>query len=158
VEEAEGFTAGYLAPIAAKAPSWAEAMGRVNRYVMNDLGGGQRVLKLAWVINFQKLTTIPLLGFFIGWYHNTSSEAWIYFAMQSSYGLAWIVKDFAFPDSNFHKRITIGAGIASFLTVSTRKTSGEFDLGAALQCGIRIETAREPTTQSLLLSVPAMVR
>jgi hypothetical protein len=42
--------------------------------------------------------------------------------------------------------------------VSTRKTSGEFDLGAALQCGIRIETAREPTTQSLLLSVPAMVR
>ena len=38
-------------------------------------------------------------------------------------------------------------------TVSTRKTSGEFDLGAALQCGIRIETAREPTTQSLLLSV-----
>jgi len=43
-------------------------------------------------------------------------------------------------------------------TLSTRKTSGEFDLGAALQCGIRIETAREPTTQSLLLSVPAMVR
>ena len=40
-------------------------MGRVNRYVMNDLGGGQRILKLAWVINFQKLTTIPLLG--LGW-------------------------------------------------------------------------------------------
>src|SRR6516164_9080930 len=37
--------------------------------------------------------------------------------MQSSYGLAWMVKDLAFPDSNFHKRITIGAGIASFLTV-----------------------------------------
>ena len=54
-------------------------MGRVNRYVMNDLGGGQCVLKLAWVINFQKPTTIPLLGFFIGWYHNTSPEAWIYF-------------------------------------------------------------------------------
>ena len=91
-------------------PSWAEAMGRVNRYVMNDLGGGQRVLKPAWVINFQKLTTIPLLGFFIGWYHNTRPEAWIYFAMRSSYGLVWIGKDFAFPDSNFHKRITIGAG------------------------------------------------
>jgi protein-S-isoprenylcysteine O-methyltransferase Ste14 len=117
VQEAKGFTAVCLAPIAAKAPSWAEAMGRVNRYVMNDLGGGQRILKLAWVINFQKLTTIPLLGFFIGWYHNTRPEAWIYFAMQSSYGLAWVVKDFAFPDSTFHRRITIGAGIASFLTV-----------------------------------------
>ena len=42
-------------------------------------------------------------------------------------------------------------------TVSTRKTSGESDLGATLQCGSRIETAREPTTQSLLLSVPVMV-
>ena len=116
VQEANGFTAVRWVPIA-KAPSWAEVMGRVNRYVMNDFGGGQRVLKLAWVINFQKLTTIPLLGFFIGWYHNTRPEAWIYFAMQSSYGLAWVVKDFAFPDSTFHRRITIGAGIASFLTV-----------------------------------------
>ena len=41
--------------------------------------------------------------------------------------------------------------------LSTRKTSGESDLGATLQCGSRIETAREPTTQSLLLSIPVMV-
>ena len=39
----------------------------------------------------------------------------------------------------------------------TRKTSGESDLRAALQRGIRIESAREPTTRSLLLSVPVMV-
>lgn len=37
--------------------------------------------------------------------------------MQSSYGLVWIIKDLAFPDSNFHKRITVGAGVASLLTV-----------------------------------------
>ena len=41
--------------------------------------------------------------------------------------------------------------------LSTRKTPGESDLGGAVQCGSGIETAREPTTQSLLLSVPAMV-
>ena len=41
--------------------------------------------------------------------------------------------------------------------LSTLKTSGESDLGAALQCGSRIETAREPTTQPLLLSVPVMI-
>ena len=45
------------------------------------------------------------------------AAAWIYFAMQSSYGLVWIIKDLAFPDSNFHKHITVGAGVASFLTV-----------------------------------------
>src|ERR1700756_4400925 len=41
--------------------------------------------------------------------------------------------------------------------LSTRKTSGESDLGAALQCGSRIKAAREPTTRSLLLSIQAMV-
>ena len=45
-----------------------------------------------------------------------------------------------------------------FRTQSTRKSSGESDLGGAVQCGSRIETTREHTTQSLLLSVPAMVR
>ena len=37
--------------------------------------------------------------------------------MQSSYGLVWIIKDLAFPDSSFQKSATIGAAIASFITV-----------------------------------------
>jgi len=78
---------------------------------------GRRALKLAWVINFQKLATISLLGALLARYHNASAAAWIYFAMQTSYGLVWTIKDLAFPDSNFHKRITLCAGIASLLTV-----------------------------------------
>lgn len=66
-------------------------MGRVTNYLLNDCGGGRRVLKLAWVINFQKISTIPLLAVFIARYHNTGAAAWIYFAMQSSYGLVWII-------------------------------------------------------------------
>jgi protein-S-isoprenylcysteine O-methyltransferase Ste14 len=116
-QTAEALAAVSVAPIGARAPAWAAMMGPVRDYIMNDCGGGQRVLKLAWVINFQKLATIPLLAFFIARYHNTGAAAWIYFAMQGSYGLAWIIKDLAFPDSNFHKRITVGAGIASFLIV-----------------------------------------
>ena len=92
-------------------------MGRVNRYVMNDLGGGQCVLKLAWVINFQKPTTIPLLGFFIGWYHNTSPEAWIYFGDAEHLRAGLDSQGLRLSRFEFHKRITIGAGIASFLTV-----------------------------------------
>jgi protein-S-isoprenylcysteine O-methyltransferase Ste14 len=99
------------------APKWVMTMGRIIHYVMNDCGGGCRLLKLAWVINFQKLVTIPLLGVFMVHYDNFSASAWIYLAMQGSYGLVWIIKDVAFPDSNFHKRITIGAGIASLMTV-----------------------------------------
>jgi hypothetical protein len=61
-------TATALTHVPAKAPAWAVAMGRLNNYVMNDFGGGPRPWKLAWVINFQKLGTIPLLGAFIAWY------------------------------------------------------------------------------------------
>jgi hypothetical protein len=84
---------------------------------MNDLGGGRRWLKLAWVINFQKLATIALLVIFIIRYHNHNVAACIYTAMQSSYGLVWIIKDAAFPDPSFQKPATVGAGIASVLSV-----------------------------------------
>ena len=40
-------------------------MGRVTNYLLNDFGGGRRRLKLARVINFQKLTTIPLPAIFM---------------------------------------------------------------------------------------------
>ena len=89
--------------IATEPPTWAKAAGSVIHYLMNDVGGGERRLKLAWVINFQKLATIPLLASLMVEYHNFSVAAWIYTAMQSSYGFVWIIKDLAFPDSSFQK-------------------------------------------------------
>jgi protein-S-isoprenylcysteine O-methyltransferase Ste14 len=106
-----------LQHIPTEPPAWAETAGRVIHYLMNDFGGGRRCLKLAWVINFQKLATIPLLAIFIFKYQNSSAAAWIFAAMQSSYGLVWIIKDLAFPDPSFQRFATVGAGIASFLSV-----------------------------------------
>ena len=106
-----------LQHIATEPPAWAETAGRVIHYLMTDFAGGRRWLKLAWVINFQKLATIPLLAIFIFKYQNFSAAAWIYAAMQSSYGLVWIIKDLAFPDSSFQRLATVGAGIATFLSV-----------------------------------------
>ena len=71
IPEASAFTGMSLAPTAATA--WAAAICRVTNYLMNDCGSGRRVLKLAWVINFQKLATIPRLAFFIAHDHNTGS-------------------------------------------------------------------------------------
>jgi protein-S-isoprenylcysteine O-methyltransferase Ste14 len=99
------------------APGWVVSMGRLSRYIMNDYGGGRRVLKLAWIINFQKLTTIPMLALLMNHYGNESVAAWIYLALQGSYALVWLVKDRAFPDAKFHRPSTIGAGIASLITV-----------------------------------------
>src|SRR5262249_10672250 len=101
----------------AKALAWAAAIGRVTNHVMNDLGGGPRPWKLAWVINFQKLGTLPILAGSIARYHNTSVAAWIYLAMHGASCLVWLIKDMAFPDPNFQKRITIGAASASFVSV-----------------------------------------
>ena len=62
-------------------------MRRWTDYFVKDFGGGPRSWKFAWVINFQKTGTFPILAFLIAWYHNTSTAAWIYLAMHGSYGL-----------------------------------------------------------------------
>ncbi len=99
------------------APAWAATLGRLYAYGMTDLGGGPRPWKLAWVIDFQKAGTFPLLGLLIAWYHNTSTAAWIYLAMHGSYGLVWMVKDLAFPDPSWQRRITIASGLCVFFGV-----------------------------------------
>jgi hypothetical protein len=54
------------ASIPAKAPKWAAAMRRITNYLVNDFAGGPRPWKFAWVINFQKTGTFPLLALLPG--------------------------------------------------------------------------------------------
>jgi protein-S-isoprenylcysteine O-methyltransferase Ste14 len=50
-------------------------------------------------------------------YQNNTPAAWVYLALHGSYGLVWILKDVAFPDPNWQKKVTILGGINSFLFV-----------------------------------------
>jgi protein-S-isoprenylcysteine O-methyltransferase Ste14 len=102
---------------ATPAPALAQKMRALNDWLVTDFGGGPRPWKLAWVINFQKSGTFLFLGLLIWYYRNTSTAAWIYLAMHGSYGLVWILKDLAFPDPAWQKRVTVGGGINSFLAV-----------------------------------------
>ena len=95
-------------PLRANGPGWATAMRRITDFLISYFGGGPRVWKLAWVINFQKTGTFPFLAALIVLYHNTNTAAWVYLAMHGSYGLAWIIKDLAFPDPAWQRRVTIG--------------------------------------------------
>jgi protein-S-isoprenylcysteine O-methyltransferase Ste14 len=99
------------------APAWARTTRRVTDYLVHDFLGGPRPWKLAWIINFQKAGTFVFLLALIAYYGNTSTNVWIYTAMQGSYGLVWIMKDLAFPDPNWQRRVTIGGGINAFLGV-----------------------------------------
>jgi protein-S-isoprenylcysteine O-methyltransferase Ste14 len=100
------------------APAWAAALRRSTDWLLRDLAGGPRVLKLAWVINAQKAGTFFFLGSLMWLYVGTTPAAtapaaWIYLAMHGSYGLVWLLKDMTFPDPNWQVRVTWGGALVS---------------------------------------------
>lgn len=98
-------------------PAWAAVLNRLTNHAVHDFLGGPRPWKFAWVINFQKCGTFFFLGLLMWYYQNFSTQAWIYLAMQGSYGLVWFIKDMAFPDPAWQRKITIGGGANAFLGV-----------------------------------------
>lgn len=98
-------------------PAWAANLRRWTDYLTLDLGGGPRPWTFGAVINFQKGGTFPFLGMLMAWYGQTSAAAWVYLAMHGSYGLIWLMKDLAFPDPTWQRRITILGGLNVFFGV-----------------------------------------
>lgn len=93
------------------------AVDRLNRHLSQDLLGGPRVLKLSWVINVQKGGTALFVLFLIWLFEARSTAAWVYLALHGTYGLCWVMKDLAFPDPSFQKRVTFGGALMSVLLV-----------------------------------------
>jgi protein-S-isoprenylcysteine O-methyltransferase Ste14 len=98
-------------------PVWVSSVNRFTNYAVSDFGGGPRPWKFSWVINFQKCGTFFFLGLLMVYYNNFSTGAWIYLAMQGSYGIVWFIKDISFPDPAWQKRITLGGGFNAFAAV-----------------------------------------
>lgn len=96
-------------------PQWAAWMHRANLYLSGELLGGPRVLKLAWVINAQKLGSLPFVWLLMWRYDDWSLVAWVYLGLYGSYGVAWFLKDMAFPDRSWQRRVTWGGAAAAFL-------------------------------------------
>jgi protein-S-isoprenylcysteine O-methyltransferase Ste14 len=80
--------------------------------LLGDFLGGPRVIKVAWVTNFQKAGTFPLYALLLSHFGNT---AWVYVAMQGTIGLVWLLKSSAFPDASFEKRVTFGGAVNTFV-------------------------------------------
>ena len=129
-------------------PAWAAAIGRLHAHGMSDLGGGPRPWKLSWVIDFQKTGTFPLLALLIAWYHNTSTAAWIYLAMHGSYGLVWMVKDLAFPDPAWQRRVPSPPAC-------TRSSACSSGTGRSAGCSSRARRIRSTRYPNLLGSASA---
>lgn len=86
-------------------------------YMSGEFLGGPKVLKFAWVINFQKGATALWVGFLMWYYGNSSVAAWVYLGLHGTYGIAWLMKDRVFPDPNWEKRITFGGALNAMLFV-----------------------------------------
>ncbi|MEM1413177.1 MAG: DUF1295 domain-containing protein [Pseudomonadota bacterium] len=98
-------------------PVLAARLQKLNHFLSQDVGGGPRPWKLAWVVNFQKAGTFVFLGLLMAVYGNTTSAAWIYLALHGSYGVVWIIKDLTFPDPAWQTRVTLLGGFLAFAFV-----------------------------------------
>jgi protein-S-isoprenylcysteine O-methyltransferase Ste14 len=89
----------------------------LNTSLGTEFLGGPKVIKLAWVVNFQKGLTLPFVLGLMAYYGNFSPAAWVYLALHGSYGIVWLLKHYTMPDPNWERRVTVGGAVMSFALV-----------------------------------------
>jgi protein-S-isoprenylcysteine O-methyltransferase Ste14 len=134
-----------------RAPRWALALRRFDDWALFDAGGGARPLKLAWVINLQKGASLPFFALMMALYADrtpwaTSAPAWTYLALHGSYGLVWLLKDFAFPDANWQRRCTWGSALIAAIGLA-----GYWSIGWVLISGV--SSPRYPLSEPAWLAL-----
>ena len=87
-------------------PGLVARLKALNTWLAEDMLGGPKVMKLSWVINFHKAGTVLVVPLLMWWQDNWSTVAWVYWALHGSYGLCWLLKDRAFPDRSWERRVT----------------------------------------------------
>jgi protein-S-isoprenylcysteine O-methyltransferase Ste14 len=95
--------------------STEELLSSFMNTIMYDFPIGPKCLKVAHVINVQKVG-MPFFLLYMAYIHGNDSEAmWTYSVMHGSYGILWFMKHCTFPDHTFEQYQTIGS--AAFLCI-----------------------------------------
>ena len=68
-------------------PIWAHWI-RFTNFMTERFLGGPQVLKMAWVINFQKTGTFFYILFLMNYYQNFSVVTCVYLSLHGMYGFA----------------------------------------------------------------------
>lgn len=95
-------------------PNWPKTIHKFNIFISQDLFGGPKLIKMAWVINLHKFLSLIVVGLLMACFNNYSTVAWVYLALHGTYGICWLLKHLAFRDSEWETRITIGGAAATF--------------------------------------------
>ncbi len=101
-----------------EAPEWARRINAFNTRLAQDLLGGPRLIRIAWVINLHKFLTPFVVALMMIRFHNYSTAAWIYLALHGSYGLCWLLKHVVFPDPKWETRATFAGASVVFMLLA----------------------------------------
>jgi protein-S-isoprenylcysteine O-methyltransferase Ste14 len=100
-------------------PKWIFVIDKINNYLMMDLFGGPKIIKMARVINLHKGLTFFFVLFLMNIYKNFSTVSYIYLALHGSYGFIWVMKHFAFRDKKWELKTTFTGALFIFVFLST---------------------------------------
>lgn len=89
-----------------KAPGWARFFYWCFDY-FTVFGGGPKIVTLQWGVNIHKIFTAFLIYAMMVYYDNFSIAAWVFLSLHGIYGYTWLIKDLAYPNPAFEKRMTI---------------------------------------------------
>ncbi len=101
-----------------EAPDWAIAINAFNTYLSQDLLGGPRLIRIAWVINLHKFLTPFVVALLMIEFRNYSTAAWVYLALHGSYGFCWLLKHAVFRDPKWETRATFGGALMVFMLLA----------------------------------------
>ena len=101
------------------APKWASVISGLNSYLTEDLLGGPKIFKMAWVINLTKGLTVFVIASLMLWFSNYSTVAWVYLALHGTYGFCWLLKHVFFRDTRWEAKVTTGGAIFLFLLLAS---------------------------------------
>lgn len=102
-----------------EASKWARIINSFNTYLSQDLLGGPKLIKMAWVINLHKCLTVFVVALLMIWFKNYTTAAWVYMALHGTYGFCWLLKHVAFRDPKWDTKVTFGGAIFMFLLLAT---------------------------------------
>jgi hypothetical protein len=86
-------------------------------YICHDLPPGPAFIPMRYYVNLQKGgMSFYIFGMMV-YYDNYSLAAFLYLALHGSYGILWLIKDFAFPDGAFLRKVKILPAICGWIFV-----------------------------------------
>lgn len=133
-------------------PGWVKSINKFNNYMTQDLFGGQKSIKMAWIINAHKTLTPFLVIAMMFTFNNYSKAAWLYLSLHGAYCACWLIKHAAFRDTKWETKVTLGGAIFTFLLLATYWIAPFL-----LTSGLLYSEARELPNWLMVLSIAFVV-